>query len=132
MRRFVLGLGIGLAIGSGSIIAGIVAFLRVPASIAAATAEPMLVFETDRVKAWSLTIEPGQSTPQHTHELDEIVICLESSKIRLTKPGPEPEGETVQPKVGDVFMSKVKGVTHILTNTGTSRYRHISIELKEK
>jgi hypothetical protein len=72
MKRFVLGLGIGLAIGSGSIIAGIVAFLRVPVSIAAATAEPMLVFETDRVKAWSLTIEPGQSTPQHTHELEAI------------------------------------------------------------
>ena len=131
MRPFVLGLGIGLAIGSGSIIAGLVAFLRVPLSIAAATAEPILIFETDRVKAWSLTIEPGQSTPQHTHELEEIVICLESSKLRITKPGPEPEGETVYPKTGNVSMPKVKGVTHILTNTGTSRYRHISIELKE-
>jgi quercetin dioxygenase-like cupin family protein len=131
MTRFVFGLGLGIAIGLSSAIAGLIAFLQVPSSVAAATAEPVLVFETDRVKAWSLTLEPGQSTPQHTHQLDEIVICLESGKLRITKPGPEPEGETVQPKVGYVFMSKVKGVTHILTNTGTSRYRHISIELKE-
>src|SRR5918992_1241932 len=122
MRRFVLGLGIGIAIGSAGLITGMIALLYTPVSIAAATAEPILVLETDRVKAWSLTIEPGQSTPQHTHEVDEIVICLESSKLRITKPGPEPEGETAQPKVGDVFMPKVKGVTHILTNTGTSRY----------
>ena len=133
MRRFVLGLGIGLMIGSATILVGLIALLYVPViSSAAATAEPILVLETDRVKAWSLTIEPGQSTPQHTHELDEIVICLESSQLRITKPGAESAGETAQPKVGDVFMPKVKGVTHILTNTGTSRYRHISIELKEK
>ena len=132
MRRFVVGLGIGLVIGSASILVGLIALLRVPVSNAAATAESILVLETDRVKAWSLTIEPGQSTLQHTHEVDEIVICLESSKLRITKPGPEPEGETAQPKAGDVFMPKVKGVTHILTNTGTNRYRHISIELKEK
>lgn len=132
MRRFVIGLGIGLMIGSAPILVGLIALLCIPVSNAAATAEPILIFETDRVKAWNLTIEPGQSTPQHTHEVDEIVICLESSKLRITKPGSEAEGETAQPKVGDVFMPKVKGVTHILTNTGTSRYRHISIELKEK
>src|SRR5215467_8114066 len=87
-------------------------------STAGATAEPMLLFENDRVKAWSLTLDPGQSTPQHTHQLDEIVICLESSKLRVVKAGPEPEGQTMQPKVGEVFMPQVKGVTHVLMNTG--------------
>jgi hypothetical protein len=51
MRRFVLGLGVGFVVGSATIIAGLSAFLRVPVSSAAATAEPILVFETDRVKA---------------------------------------------------------------------------------
>jgi predicted metal-dependent enzyme (double-stranded beta helix superfamily) len=82
------------------------------------------------VKAWSLTLEPGQSTPQHTHQLEEIVICLESSKLRSLKPGPEPEGETVHSKFGEVFMPPVKGLTHVLTNVGDTRYRQISIELK--
>lgn len=132
MRRFLIGVGIGLVIGSTTVIVGVIALLRVPLSSAAATAEPILLLETDRVKASSLTIEPGQSTPLHLHEADEIVVCLESSNLRITKSAPEPGEQTAHPKVGDVFMPKVKGVTHILTNTGTSRYRHISIELKEK
>ena len=113
---------------------GVVAVLteltQVTVSVAASVVPPMLLFENNRVKAWNLTLEPGQSTPQHTHELDEIVICLESSKLRILKPGPEPEGETIQPGVGDVFMPPVKGVTHVLTNVGDTRYRQISIELK--
>jgi hypothetical protein len=101
-----------------------------PQSLAQATAEPVLIFENERIKAWSLTLEPGQSTPQHTHQLDEIVVCLESSKLRIAKPGPDSNGQSVQPKNGEVFMPKVKGVTHVLTNVGVTRYKQISIELK--
>jgi len=50
--------------------------------------------------------------------------------VRITKSGPEPEGQTLQPNVGDVFMPTVKGVTHVLTNEGETRYRQVSIELK--
>jgi predicted metal-dependent enzyme (double-stranded beta helix superfamily) len=130
MKRFVLGLGIGVLLGLASVVVALAILLRASDSTAGAVAEPMLVFENDRVKAWSLTLEPGQSTPQHTHQLDEIVICLESSKLRIVKAGPEPEGQTVQPKVGEVFMPQVKGVTHVLTNSGETRYKQISIELK--
>jgi quercetin dioxygenase-like cupin family protein len=130
MKRFVLGLGIGIFLGLTSVVLTLVFLFRAPNSLAGSTAEPILIFENDRVKAWSLTLEPGQSTPVHTHQLDEIVICLESGKLRVTIPGPEPEGTTVQPKFGDVFMPKVKGVTHVLTNAGETRYRQVSIELK--
>jgi predicted metal-dependent enzyme (double-stranded beta helix superfamily) len=130
MKRFVLGLGLGFLVGLASVALMLAVLLRIPDSVAGSTAEPILLLENDRVRAWSLTLEPGQSTAVHTHQLDEIVICLESGKIRITKPGPEPEGETVQPKFGAVFMPKVKGVTHVLTNSGESRYRQISIELK--
>lgn len=129
MKRFALGLGLGIIIGVVSMTVALIVVLRMPAG-AAATGMPTLLFENTRVKAWSLTLEPGQSTAVHTHELDEIVICLESSKLRISKPGPEPEGQTLQPQFGEVFMPPVKGVTHVLTNTGTTRYRQISIELK--
>jgi predicted metal-dependent enzyme (double-stranded beta helix superfamily) len=129
MQRFALGLGIGVIVGVAGVVAVLTVLTQVPVS-AASVVPPMLLFENNRVKAWTLTLEPGQSTPQHTHELDEIVICLESSKLRSLKPGPEPEGETLQPGVGDVFMPPVKGVTHVLTNVGETRYRQISIELK--
>lgn len=130
MKRFALGLGLGIIVGVASIAVAFIVLLRVPAGAAAAAGVPTLLFENNRVKAWSLTLEPGQSTAIHTHELDEIVICLESSKLRISKPGPEPEGQTLQPQFGEVFMPPVKGVTHVLTNAGATRYRQISIELK--
>jgi len=130
MKRFALGLGFGIVIGIVSTAVLLVMLLRLPAGAAGATAIPTLLFKNNRVKAWSLVLEPGQATPVHTHELDELVICLESSKLRITKAGPEPEGQTIQPTFGDVFMAPVKGVTHVLTNTGQTRYRQVSIELK--
>lgn len=130
MKGMTLGLGIGLMVGGVSIGTLLTILPQVQVSAAGSVAQPTLLFENDRVKAWKLTLDPGQSTPQHTHELDEIVICLESSRLRIVKAGPEPEGETIHPNVGDVFMPPVKGVTHVLTNVGDTRYRHISIELK--
>src|SRR5713101_6759871 len=130
MKRFALGLGIGVIIAVAGVMAVLTALTQVTVSAAGSVVPPMLLFENNRVKAWNLTLEPGQSTPQHTHELDEIVICLESSKLRITKAGPEPEGQTMQPNFGEVFMPPVKGVTHVLTNVGETRYRQVSIELK--
>jgi predicted metal-dependent enzyme (double-stranded beta helix superfamily) len=130
MQRFAFGFGIGAMLGLASAMFVLALLFHIPKSAAGPTAEPILLLETDKAKVWSLTLEPGQSTPVHTHQLDEIVICLESSKLRVTKAGPEPEGETVQPKFGEVFMPRVKGVTHVLTNTGEARYRQVSIELK--
>lgn len=130
MKRFALGLGIGIFLGLTSVALALVFLFHAPSSIAGSTAEPVLLFENEQLKAWSLTLEPGQSTPIHTHQLDKIVICLESGKLRVSIPGPEPGGTTVQPKFGDVFMPKVKGVTHVLTNAGETRYRQVSIELK--
>ena len=130
MNRFALGLGIGIITGVAGIALLLTLFLRLPVNAAGAVGIPTLLFENSRVKAWSLTLEPGQATPQHTHELDEIVICLESSTLRIVTAGPEPAGQTMQPTVGEVFMPPVKGVTHVLTNVGETRYRQVSIDLK--
>ena len=130
MKRFALGVAVGTTLGVAGVALVLTVFLHAQVSAAGTVAAPALLFENTRVKAWSLTLEPGQSTPQHTHELDEIVICLESSKLRITKAGPEPEGQTMQPNLGEVFMPPVKGVTHVLTNVGETRYRQVSIELK--
>jgi hypothetical protein len=130
MKQFVLGASVGALV---SILGGtylLTGLFHVSQSLAQANAEPILVFENELIKAWSFTLEPGQSTPQHTHHLDEIVVCLESSKLRLPTPGPDSDGQSVQPKNGEVFMPKVKGVTHVRTNTGATRYKQISIELK--
>jgi len=130
MKRFVFGFGLGFLAGLAGVLFVLTMPLRIPESLA--VAEPILLLENDRVRVWSLVLEPGQSTSVHTHQLDEIVICLRSGALRITKPGAGSEGETVHPKFGEVFMPKVKGVTHVLTNSGESRYRQVSIELKEE
>ena len=130
MKRFVLGLAIGFFLGLASVALALAFLFRIPVSSASATVEPTLLLDNARIRAWNLTLDPGQATPVHAHQLDEIVVCLESGQLTITKPGLEVDSQTVHPQFGEVFMPKVKGVTHMLTNSGESRYRQVSIELK--
>ncbi len=131
MTRFFLGLGIGLMLALGGLGAGLAVLVYTPVSAAGTTVKPLLLLNHERVAVWKLVLEPGQSTRQHTHEFDEVVICLEGSKLRATSAGPEPERRTHYPEAGQVIMLPVKGVTHTLTNVGDTRYSQITIELKE-
>lgn len=131
MRRVLLDMGIGLLAAVVGLGAGLALVWQPAARAAGTTAVPVLLIDTERVAVWRLVLEPGQSTKQHTHHFDEIVICLSGSKLRVTQAGPEPERQTHYPEAGQVHMSKVKGQTHTLTNVGDTRYRHISIQLKE-
>ncbi len=131
MKRFFLGLGAGLMLALGGLGAGLAVLLYMPVSAAGTTVKPILLIDHERIAVWKLVLEPGQSTRQHTHQFDEVVICLAGSKLRATKAGPEPERQTHYPEAGQVIMPPVKGVTHTLTNVGDTRYSQIAIELKE-
>ena len=131
MKRFFLSLGIGVTLVCIGLGIGVSVLMQAPANAAGTIVEPRLLINHNRIKVWRLILEPGQSTRQHTHKFEEVVICLEGSKLRATQPGPEPERETHYPEASQVIMPKVKGVTHVLTNVGTTRYSQISIELKE-
>ena len=131
MRRVLLGFGIGLATAAGGLGVGLLLVWQTTVGAAGTTAVPVLLIDTDRIAVRRLVLEPGQSTKQHTHEFDEIVVCLSGSKLRITGAGPEPERQTHYPEAGEVRMPDVKGRTHTLTNVGDTRYSHISIELKE-
>ena len=131
MKRFFLGLGAGLMLALGGLGAGLAVLLYMPVSAAGTTVKPILLIDHERIAVWKLVLEPGQSTRQHTHQFDEVVICLAGSKLRATKAGPEPERQTHYPEAGQVIMPPVKGVTHTVTNVGDTRYSQIAIELKE-
>ena len=131
MKRFLLGLGIVVTLICIGLATGVAVLMQAPANAGGTIVEPRLLINHPRIKVWRLILEPGQSTRQHTHKFEEVVICLEGSKLRSTQPGPEPERETHYPEASQVIMPKVKGVTHVLTNVGTTRYSQISIELKE-
>ena len=91
MKRFFLGFGVGLLIAFAGIGLSFTSLLYTPVNAAGTTVAPLLLIDNDRIKVWKLTLEPGQSTKQHTHQFDEVVICLMGSKLRATKAGPEPE-----------------------------------------
>ena len=131
MKRFFLGLGVGVILVCIGLGIGVAVLIHTPGYAAGTIVEPRLLINHDRIAVRRLVLEPGQSTRRHTHKFEEVVICLEGSKLRSTQPGPEPERETHYPEAGQVFMPKVKGLTHVLTNVGTTRYTQISIELKE-
>ena len=131
MKRFFLGLGAGLMLALGGLGAGLAVLVYTPVSAAGTTVKPILLLDHERIAVWKLVLEPGQSTRQHTHQFDEVVICLAGSKLRATKAGPEPERQTHYPEAGQVIMPPVKGVTHTVTNVGDTRYSQIAIELKE-
>ena len=131
MKRFFLGLGAGLMLALGGLGAGLAVLLYMPVSAAGTTVKPILLIDHERIAVWKLVLEPGQSTRQHTHQFDEVVICLAGAKLRATQAGPEPERQTHYPEAGQVIMPPVKGVTHTVTNVGDTRYSQISIKLKE-
>ena len=131
MKRFFLGLGVGLMLALGGLGAGLTVLVYTPVNATGTTVKPLLLIDHERITVWKLVLEPGQSTRQHTHQFDEVVIFLEGSKLRATSAGPEPERQTHYPEAGQVIMPPVKGVTHTLTNVGDTRYSQISIELKE-
>ena len=39
------------------------------------------IFENERIVVWEFVLEPGESTPVHTHEHDYVWHVLEGSKL---------------------------------------------------
>ena len=90
-----------------------------------------LLFETERVRVWEMTLEPGEASPLHHHELDYLVILLEGDRIAAI-PGP---GSSRGPRVANVVPGKTsflnRGETEWAVNIGARQYREVLIELKD-
>ena len=92
-----------------------------------------VIFENDRLRIWDIALEPGQDTALHTHLLDYVLVQVEGDEVK-TQPHPDTQGfynrrMIMETRPGDtVFIEK--GGTETATNTGSSRWREICIELK--
>jgi quercetin dioxygenase-like cupin family protein len=85
------------------------------------------LFCTDRFCAESVTMEPGAISTQHTHDSDHIVIPTSDFTWRedaLGKPSANHDF-----KVGEVHYVEA-GVTHRLTNVGTTTAKMFVIQFK--
>ena len=92
-----------------------------------------VMFENERVRVWDLNLAPGESLPEHLHELDYLIMVVSGSLIRFTDPADPAGHRDVQYIDDQVFFREVgpagKIDTH-LTNIGTKNHRNFVIELK--
>ena len=86
-----------------------------------------VLFENDRVKIWSLVVDPGQASPWHLHPRDYITITAEGDRINL-----ELEDGTIEPSVHEPgrWRFHTDHVVHRVVNNSNTRYRNVLIELK--
>ena len=87
-----------------------------------------LLFENDRIRVWSMTLEPGESSPYHRHEHDYVFVYTTPSRIKSNRPG---ESDSVR-KVRDGYVQYTEvgaGIEHSITNVSDARHHQIIVEL---
>jgi quercetin dioxygenase-like cupin family protein len=94
----------------------------------AAVTEPVrkVVLDNARVHVKDVTFAPGPS-PMHTHALAHVGIILTAGTLVFTEPGKP--AESVKFDAGSVGFREA-GVTHQVTNPGSTPMRVIEVELK--
>lgn len=88
-----------------------------------------LLLENDRVRIWEMTLEPGEASDLHRHELDYVLCIVEGESIDADAPGAEPYRIPV--KRGDHFYVERGGMERAV-NRSTVRFREIIVELKDR
>jgi quercetin dioxygenase-like cupin family protein len=93
-----------------------------------AVTEPVrkVILDNARVHVKDVTFAPGAS-PVHTHALPHVGIILTAGTLVFTEPGKP--ADTVKFDVGSAGFREA-GVTHQVTNPGTTPMRVIEVELK--
>jgi quercetin dioxygenase-like cupin family protein len=97
----------------------------------AAQNEPIVrapLLENERVRAYRVTLEPGQSTPMHTHLLPGLAIALTPGEIEVTTSG-RAKPERLRLPLGDLRW-RPGSVTHQIKNVGKTSFSAVDIELK--
>ena len=101
------------------------------------------VFENDKIIIWEFILEPGETTPVHTHEHDYTFYVLDGAPIEVFDADDQPL-PTFDAQTGAVFTFRCDGgelismddkgirvpATHSARNAGPTRYREILVETK--
>ncbi|CAN5380648.1 hypothetical protein BH09ACT1_BH09ACT1_24760 [soil metagenome] len=86
-----------------------------------------IVFENDRVRVWSIQLQPGESQPWHRHHYPYLVIAIQEAHNRIDPlSGGEPK--LVHETVGGTVFREA-GEIHMLTNRGETVYESRLVEL---
>src|SRR5262245_35462133 len=85
------------------------------------------VVDNERVRAWRLTLEPGESAAAITQKAPGLRIVVSGGEIVESVPG-MPE-QAMSPKLGEFFW-KDAGTTRAIRNVGTTKIEFVEYELK--
>ena len=86
------------------------------------------VFVNEHIRVLDVTIQPGDATAMHTHVYDSVGIKLTAAQVTVEVQGGSSSIDVV--KRGAVGFSRLTGpVTHKVSNTGTTQFRTIVVEL---
>ena len=88
-----------------------------------------LLFENDRVRVWSMTLQPGETSTYHRHENDYLFVYTTPSTIS-SQVG-DTDGPTRNFHDGYVQYTEVgPGIEHSITNVAESLHHQIIVEIK--
>jgi quercetin dioxygenase-like cupin family protein len=92
------------------------------------TSEPHhhLALENMFVRAFAVSVNPGESTLVHRHGRDYLSISVGDAQITNAKEGAQPVPVTF--KDGDTRFTPA-GLVHAITNTGSKPFNNLTIEL---
>ena len=85
------------------------------------------IMDNARVRAWRVTLEPGQATGKVTQSAPGLRVYVHGGVLAEVVPGNADRG--MAPYDGD-FIWKDAGETRTIKNTGTTRLEFIEFELK--
>lgn len=86
------------------------------------------VFENERVRAYRLSLAPGESVAMHTHPYAGLALVLTAAEIAVTTEGSK-EIQRLKVSVGEARW-RPGPVTHSIKNIGQTRFEAVDIELK--
>ena len=85
------------------------------------------VLDNDRVRAWKLTLEPGQTSGVITQKAPGLRIVVDGGEIAEIVPGEPDRGQML--RLGDFYWQE-PGTTRAIRNIGTTRIELVEFELK--
>jgi hypothetical protein len=85
------------------------------------------VLDNERVRAWKISLEPGEAVPAITQTAPGMRIVLDGGEITEYVPGDPDRGEML--RTGQYFWQDA-GVTRAIRNTGATKVQFVEIELK--
>ena len=70
-----------------------------------------LLFENDRIRVWSMVLQPGEESPLHRHDGDYVFVYTTPSRITAFREGQEPVTTEYDDKTCWIWMEAVDGRT---------------------